>query len=81
MTAFSLPDVRGVPVDLYASAESAQDADAGAGLEAAVEVAVGMDGIVVIELANVDADRLLVFVVRRTKRDTLFLVSNQPIIR
>ena len=40
-----------------------------------------MDGIVVIWLANVDADRLLVFVVRRTKRDTLFLVSNQPIIR
>ena len=80
MTAFSLPDVRGVPVDLYAGAESAEDADAGAGLEAAVEVALA-DGIVVIGLANVDADRLLVFVVRRTKRDTLFLVSNQPIIR
>jgi hypothetical protein len=70
-----------VPVDLYAGAESAKDANAGAGVEAAVEVAVGMDGIVVIGLANVDADRLLVFVVRRTKRDNLVLVSNQPIIR
>jgi hypothetical protein len=40
-----------------------------------------VDRILVIGLANVDADRLLTFVVRRTKRDNLVLVSNQPIIR